>query len=273
MKSLMVCIALMSSASAFAGLVEDGAQLLASGKAQVEKNILDITQLRNSASNMALDLKEFEVKSPKLKAINATCSATFLTRAEKEIEYLEDRYVDGNVEMLSKHYKTLVENAQKAEKAKKCSECDDEIRRATVEKYLYAAYVALDDMKIYSNALPTDILKELSKNRFCDYSGLFAFNDSAKFARLKDWSYGNYSAHLSPSEILSGEFTDTLDLIIRKYPMKVNRSASLFGSESSEYKNGKVNIQITYDDSFITGFDNVRHPKLTNVLDIIQRDR
>lgn len=273
MKRLMICIALMSSASAFAGPVQEGTMILLQGKAQVAKNIIDITLARNAVNNIADDLKDLDVRNEELKKVNAICSTKLIASGEELFSRLDNYYVTDINDRLSRNYAALKESAAKLEKAESCLECDQEIKKLTVEKYLVQVNNALYNMKNSISSVPANTVENVLDNRICNYSKFFSFDDSKQFTELKEWGSANYTANLAPSEVLSGEFNETLDLIVRKAPIKVKRTASRLSSESSSYKRGVVSINISYTKSIITGIDNVRHPEMRNAVEIIHRDR
>lgn len=274
MKKLVICMALLSSASAFAGPIEDGTLLLIKGKAQVAKNKLEIIMAKNSIKDLASDLRSIEVKNEKLKKVYNDCSIEFNEYSQESLTKMEATYVSSLSNEISRTYNDLKISVAALESAKNCSDCDSEIKDATIRKYQHRITMGLRDLEQTSrDSVPADNVQRLSALNFCNFSGFFKYEDSKKFADLKGHNFGSYSTTLSPSEILSGEYNDTINLIVRKSPTTVKRSAALTGRESSSYKNGVVSMKLVYDDSFITGVDNVVHPEVQNAVRVIHRDR
>lgn len=274
MKKMTICMALLASTSAFAGPLQDGTILLIAGKAQVLQNSISASLTKSAIVATANDLRELDVKNSKLKAIYATCADKLEAQGIKGVSESEPIYGKYLSEELTKSYNQLKANVAARDSAVNCSGCDAEIRNATIEKYSSNININLRDLKSLSErTFPADFTKEVSERMLCELESFYKFNDSKKFDELKDWSFGSYSSKISPAQILSGDYTETLDLIVRKAPIKINRTASKFGTASSEYKNGEINIKLTYDSSIITGPDNVRHPELQNPINIINRDR
>jgi hypothetical protein len=274
MKKLTICMALLASTSAFAGPVQDGTFLFISGKALVLQNAVSAALTKSDLAARAADLKEVDVKNAKLKAVYTSCADNLLVSGTKEINENSVTYVENLSSRLTKAYGKLKEGSAGYDSAVNCKDCDTEIKKLTVEKYLNVMYSAVEDLqRLNKSVFPAILAKEISEKRTCNLAGFYNFVDSKKFTDLKSWNFGSYGTGVSPAEILDGSLADSLDLIARKAPITVNRSASLLGKSSSEYKNGQVNMKLTYDSSIITGPDNVVHPELTNPLDIIQRDR
>lgn len=274
MKKITICLSLLTSTSVFAGPLQDGTLLLIAGKAQVLQNTISASLTKSAIVAMANDLRELDVKNSKLKAIYATCADEFEAQGIKQVNSSEPSHVEILSKYLTESYNKLKANVAAYDRAVDCAGCDTEIRNATIEKYSNNINVNLRELKYLSQTVfPVDITKEISERMICKLESFYKFNDSKKFTDLKSWSFGSYSSNVSPAKILSGDDTETLDLIARKAPIKVNRTASKFGSASSEYKNGEVNIKLTYDSSIITGPDNIRHPELQNPINIINRDR
>lgn len=274
MKKITICLSLLASTSAFAGPLQDGTILLLAGKAQVLKNAVNVSLTKSAIVATANDLRELDVKSSKLKAIYATCADKLEAQGIKEVNNSAPIYGQYLSESLTKSYNQLRANVAAYDSAVDCAGCDAEIKKATIEKYSYNIDINLRDLKSLSQReFDVEFTKEVSERMLCELESFYKFNDSKKFTDLKSWSFGSYSSKISPAQVLSGDYTETLDLIVRKAPIKINRSASKFGSASSEYKNGEINIKLTYDSSIITGPDNIRHPELQNPINIINRDR
>lgn len=280
MKKIITCMAILSTTTAFAGFsaegkLEQGLELAKAVQAVASGNKTLIDQAQVELTDLELRVRTSNSKNPKLLKSLANCSATLKKHNDSAIEGWNEYDVQVLADDGMKKFAELKADVARYVEVEACKSCDAEVRKITLDKYAYRISLELNQLKNLTE-------KGFEKNKrvdyqvstqICNFDGYFSYNDSEKFTQLKDWSSGGYNTLLSPLEVLDPKMSETLEFIADIAPIKVNRTASKFGTASSEYANKKINMKLTYDDSFITGVDNVRHPKVGNPILIINRDR
>ncbi|MEA9358316.1 hypothetical protein SHI21_18925 [Bacteriovorax sp. PP10] len=280
MKNIITCMAILSTTTALAGFSVEGkleqglnlakaVQTLAAGN----KSLIDQAQVE--LTDLELRVKTSDSKNPKLLKSLADCSATLKKQNDSAVEGWNEYDVQVLADDGMKKYAELKADVARYIEVEACKSCDAEVRTITLDKYAYRISLELIQLKNLTE-------KGFEKNKrvdyqvstqICNFDGYFSYNDSEKFTKLKNWSSGGYNTLLSPLEVLNPQMSKTLGFIADKAPIKVNRTASKFGTASSQYTKGQINMKITYDDLLITGIDNVRHPEVANPILVINRDR
>lgn len=280
MKKIITCMAILSTTTAFAGFsvegkLEQGLDLAKAVQTLAAENKSLIDQAQIELTDLELRVKTSDSKNPKLLKSLVDCSATLKKHNDSALEGWNEYDVQVLADDGMKKYDELKADVARYVEVEACKSCDAEVRKITLDKYAYRISLELVQLKNLTE-------KGFEKNKrvdyqvstkICHFEGYFSYNDSEKFTKLKKWSFGDYNTELSPLEVLNPQISETLKFIADKAPIKVNRTASKFGSASSEYTKGQINMKLTYDDSFITGVDNVRHPEVGNPILIINRDR
>ena len=268
MKTFLVTIALMASAQSFAKFnpenkLEEGRLHYQKALEISEKNKEKIVLIGEGLSDKA---RELSTISPL--EVTEGCSELLLKNSS-DLSAKLTRAVQKELDNKNKSLAELESNVERYISAEQCSACDAEIRQETLKKYAERISHNVIDLSRINEIDTAEDIKMVSDRTLCDFDKYFSFKDTEKFKKYKRWGFASYGSNLSVEEILSGNYEKTLEYIIRKAPIKVERDASRIGKAKSSYKNGVVKITISYDYSVITGPDNVSHPE-GNPIEIIK---
>lgn len=253
--------------------LEQGERIYSQSQGVIESNAAEISRLEAALKSAAEKIAQTDSQSEKMSRVLKKCAQTFESSSIGKIPTWTERFVEKERARINAAFQDLKQSVDKYKSAQACTQCDPEVREMTLAKYLE---------KITSDlqALPATVIDgnglfeiQLESNRKgCNFNEFFEYYDDAKFPRLSHWGIVEYDALLSPGEIISSDFSGTLKYLDQKGTIRVERNTSAFGRAYSEFHDGGISIQLTYDWEFLTGYDNVRHPELTNPIYILHRD-
>ncbi len=260
MKTILVTIALMASAQSFAQF--NPLQKLEAGRANYKKtleaNQRDADRIEAIKQQLAERAIELSTKNPI--EVTAVCSKD-LIRNTKEMTNVFTNANQNEVIRMDKKLEELEVNVGKYMSAEQCDACDADIRQETLERYAGKINQNVEDLGRFRELNSQEATTQIMKNTSCKFDQYFSITDSAKFIKLKNWSFGDYRIGLNSLDILSNEYDETIEYITRHAPIDLKRGATRIGKANSVFRNGSVRITLEYDYSFITGHDNVTHPE------------
>lgn len=260
MKTLLVTIALMASAQSFAQF--NPLQKLEAGRVNYKKT-LEANQRDADRIVMIKQLlaeRAFELSTKNPIEVTAVCSKD-LVRNTKEMTNVFTNANQNEVVRMDQKLEELESNVRRYMSAEECAACDAEIRQETLERYAGKITRNVEDLGKSRELDSQEATSQIMQNTFCKFDQYFSVNDSEKFTKLKNWSFGNYAIGLSSLDILNNKYESTIDYITRHAPIDVQRGATRMGKANSVFRNGSVKITLEYDYSFVTGYDNVTHPE------------
>ncbi len=239
----LAALSLLFSFSAFAN----------SAELENQKNkILDIIKKNEQSVNIALKAVENDRQflrtsfntTPALKDIQNGCADSEFVKLSENLKrvWMSD-YVTWPMRRLNSSYQYYLNNPQ------------------------VTPNLSISQSEIF------DAVKGLVQARsikVCKYNDLFIFEENEDFRHAKNGAWQNYNASLSFDDIKSGTYDKTLRHVVYQGPIKVEGTLTRFGTPSSSYRFGKVNISINWDKVPSGGYS-FSHPELTNPLDIIKK--
>lgn len=242
MKKLLA-LSLLFSFSAFASSAELEAQ---------KNRILDIIKKNEQNVNIALKAVENDRQflrtsfntTPALKEIQNNCADNEFVKLSENLKrlWLND-YVTWPMRRLNSSYQYYLNNPQ------------------------VKPSLSISQSEIF------DAVKGVERARsikVCQYNDLFIFEENEDFKYAKNGAWQNYDASLSFDDIKKGTYDKTLRHVVYQGPIKVVGSLTRFGTPSSSFRFGRVNISINWDKVPSAGYS-FSHPELTNPLDIIKK--
>ncbi|MCM2322652.1 MAG: hypothetical protein NDJ90_05275 [Oligoflexia bacterium] len=250
--------------------LEEGRRLHARSSQNIVASLEDVEGMRADTRQAQAELVSREPRNDAMLQVLQTCSEG-LGEQSSYVLTVVTGYIANAQQEIDEALVALRSDVENFASAQNCSQCDAEVRTETLAKYkgrIEADLRTLDVGRWDREAIFGGILSDTR----CDFNRFFAYDDSRSFKPLEHRNLVSYSATLSAGAILKGDYARTLSYLIEAGSVPVKRTASRFGSPSSEFKDGTVRIRVKYDYSFVTGYDGIWAPKLTNPIHIIQRD-
>ncbi len=278
-KTILIAFTLFSSISAFSGFdagtkLKEGKALYAKALQAVDQNELAIFTIEADILDLQRQLVTYRNPDEKLKKIYQLCSQDIGKYTARYLPGLAQIYTTDLKSEYDFRFAALKNSVSTYLAIENCESCDaypPEDKLELLKKYRGQILLALRGLKVqqYSLVRPKSQAELISSEKPCNFKSLFAFDDTKKFTKLHNQVGTSYAPTLTALQIISGDFSRGIDYVSQNAPVPVVRKTSRFKSEYSEIKNSIVVINISYDHSLLTGYDNIKHPKRMNPLYII----
>lgn len=207
---------------------------------------------------------------PELNEIFVSCSEDLEKKYSESIRGLEANLIirDGN---LLKTLQSIESSVAGYIEAEECVQCNEYIRSETMKMFKTSVVTEMQDLKDgeYHGSTAEDQFKDLLRSG-CDFSKYFQSEMDKQTFDNKNSIHNDYSESLRVEYILSGEYDKALSYIVKNAPIKVERKSQKIGKASSKFDGKKVKMVMVYDWSLLTGYDNVRFPKVENPIHLIK---
>lgn len=255
--------------------LNEGNQLYLESLDVIKDNIKEITNGRDKSVEIQNYLLNIQVPNQNLKQLYQKCGQQVSEAIDRDEERYNKAYVTDLEIKQTQELNKLKENVLTYTEYDKQLTLDPELRNEILNRYKTLIYKNINKLKLreHSYFSSETYVYYVSHNTPCYFHELFDFEDSKKFKRLsyKSGIHKSYLAFIYPINLFTGEYYQTLNFIAKNSPIKVARTAYAFGSANSRYENSVVNINIVYDYSFLSGYENVEHPKVRNPIEVIKQ--
>lgn len=279
MKTITFFLACAVALPTFAESFNPGQKLQESralyGEVQVVigENRVKIESFRVESLGVEDKVRSYDLKHPALSETLNTCANVMNKKTEEQAEEFGHRN-EGKAKSALKIMTEIEESVKRYLDAKACTKCDSELRAAALVKYQERVLTLMRDLKPSGFALGSvnELVNWHLRGKFCKFKKYFVYEDDKITKDNLDHISSNYHDSLSPLELLSGRYSESLLYVAENAPVKVVRSAKRTGKPSSKFAGKTVRMTMTYDNSIITGLDNLRFPEVGNPIWVIQNN-
>lgn len=247
-------------------------------KQMSRENAAVLKRVTSLAAEIGARLEPFGKSNEKLAEVIQNCTTAIGQQVGRDISESQEWKVKYLAESSQRGFDILSGLVSRYNAASSCSGCDSGVRAKALKELETEIIKLVDDMKPKEadrlKPAEASYRESFLQRRYCLTDTLFEFHDTEKFKTvLYGQLFSTYDTGLSPATILSGQYQETLEYIAERAPIRVYRSAALFGTPNSYFDGNEVYLWGTYDGGFIGGADNREHPKVGNPVLIIHRDR